>query len=119
MSNEKKKKNPNTFSFSLKKTDGKIIRDFISKQSNFSETIRFLITKYVIENGVEDVSGKLNELLFSALENNIYNLEENKKVDNLDTNKNNEIDKEEKLNNKEIQKENLDMEEVPSCYKIN
>lgn len=106
MSNEKKKKNPNTFSFSLKKNDGKIIRDFIDKQSNFSETIRFLITKYVIENGVEDVSGKLNELLFLALENNIYNLEENKKIDN-DT------------NNDEIQKEKSDMEEIPSCYKIN
>ncbi|EDT14306.1 hypothetical protein ACV3RL_15035 [Clostridium perfringens] len=119
MSKEKKKKNPNTFSFSLKKTDGKIIRDFIDKQSNFSETIRFLITKYVIENGVEDVSGKLNELLFSALEKNVYNLEENKKVNNLDTNENNKDDKKEKLNNEEIQKENLDIEEVPSCYKIN
>ncbi|HHD2785658.1 TPA: hypothetical protein ACOTHR_003199 [Clostridium perfringens] len=110
MSNEKKKKNPNTFSFSLKKTDSKIIRDFIDKQSNFSETIRFLITKYVIEYGVEDVSGKLNELLFLALENNIYNLEENK---------NNKFDTKEKLNDEDIQKENLSMEEVPSCYKIN
>lgn len=119
MSNEKKKKNPNTFSFSLKKTDGKIIRDFINKQSNFSETIRFLITKYVIENGVEDVSGKLNELLFSALENSIYNLEDNKKIDNLNKNEKNESDKKEKLNNEEIQKENFSMEEVPSCYKIN
>ncbi|HAT4340836.1 TPA: hypothetical protein I9094_003155 [Clostridium perfringens] len=119
MSKEKKKKNPNTFSFSLKKTDGKIIRDFIDKQSNFSETIRFLITKYVIENGVEDVSGKLNELLFSALENNIYNLEGNKKLDNSNNNENNEFSKKENLNGEEIQKENLSMEEVPSCYKIN
>lgn len=119
MSNEKKKKNPNTFSFSLKKTDAKIIRDFIDKQSNFSETIRFLITKYVIENGVEDVSGKLNELLFSALENNIYNLGENKKIDYLDDNKENEFDKKGNLNDDEVQKESLDIEEVPSCYKIN
>lgn len=119
MSNEKKKKNPNTFSFSLKKTDGKIIRDFISKQSNFSETIRFLITKYVIENGVEDVSGKLNELLFSVLENNIYNLEENKNLNNLSMNESSKIEKKENLNNEEIKKENLDIEEVPSCYKIN
>ena len=119
MSNEKKKKNPNTFSFSLKKTDGKIIRDFISKQSNFSETIRFLITKYVIENGVEDVSGKLNELLFSVLENNIYNLEENKNSNNLSVNESSKIEKKENLNNEEFKKENLDIEQVPSCYKIN
>ncbi len=119
MSKEKRKKNPNTYSFSLKKTDGKIIRDFIDKQSNFSETIRFLITKYVIENGIEDVSGKLNELLFLALENNIYTSE---KTDNINTsneeNKNKFIDNKDMEDTKE-QKEDFSMEEIPSCYKIN
>lgn len=119
MSKEKKKKNPNTYSFSLKKTDGKIIREFIDKQSNFSETVRFLITKYVIENGIEDVSGKLNELLFSALENNICTLEKNDNINIL-----NEEDKYESNNNKEIkdnedEKEEFSMKEIPSCYKIN
>lgn len=115
MSKEKKKKNPNTYSFSLKKTDGKIIRDFIDKQSNFSETIRFLITKYVIENGIEDVSGKLNELLFSSLENNIYNLEKNEDT-NMVKEKNEDISKV-KENNIE-DKEDISIDEIPSCYQI-
>lgn len=118
MSKEKKKKNPNTYSFSLKKTDGKIIRDFIDKQSNFSETVRFLITKYVIENGIEDVSGKLNELLFLALENNIYTLEKsNISILNEEDKYESNLSKEIKDN--EDQKEEFSIEEVPNCYKIN
>jgi len=60
MATEKKR---NGYSFSIKKTDNPIIKEFITEQDNFSESIRYLIIKYCMENGIEDVSSKLNELM--------------------------------------------------------
>lgn len=60
--------------FSVKKTDNPVIEKFIKKQSNFSESIRYLIIKFCSENGVKDISGRLSEIM--------YNIDFEQKVDN-------------------------------------
>lgn len=54
----------NNYSFSLRRTDSPIIREFIEKQTNYSESLRYLIMKFVRENGVQDISWKLNDLMY-------------------------------------------------------
>ena len=51
--------------FSVKKTDNPVIEKFIKKQSNFSESIRYLIIKFCSENGVKDISSKLSEIMYN------------------------------------------------------
>ena len=43
------KKKRSVYSFGLKKTDSPIIKEFIENQTNFSETVSYLIYKYVSE----------------------------------------------------------------------
>lgn len=67
--------------FSVKKTDNPVIEKFIKKQTNFSESIRYLIIKFCSENGVKDISSKLSEIM--------YNIDfEQKPNDNLFTGEN-------------------------------
>lgn len=126
----KDKKERNQFSFSLKKTDSPIIKDFLACQENCSESFRYLILKYCLENGVENVSNKLNELLYGALANpnsatkeatiskdvNDTNIEENtsntnskavssaKKVDSIET-------------NNIVNNSNDEDDDIPECYR--
>jgi len=117
------------YSFSLKKTDNPIIKEFITAQDNFSETMRFLIIKYCMENGIENVSSKLNDLIYSLAYSNTNNNsnqtkrlnDEEKEVKNIV--KNNSIDeisadkesiKEDNENIKEEIKK--DIEAIPKCY---
>lgn len=64
MSDTQKKKRM-VYSFALKKNDSPFVQEFIENQSNFSETLRYLIYKYVAENGTDDISYKFYELLFN------------------------------------------------------
>lgn len=119
MSDTQKKKRT-VYSFGLKKTDSPIIKEFIENQTNFSETVRYLIYKYVSENNTDDVSYKFNELLFnnamavttnkSINEDNViesekqdtsYNEESNNNIDTNDTENNN----------------TLEADDIPDCYK--
>jgi hypothetical protein len=69
------------YSFSIKKMDNPIIKEFIEAQDNFSESLRFLIIKYCMENGIENVSSRLNELIYNlAFSNNNNN--NTKKIEN-------------------------------------
>ena len=99
------------YSFSLKKTDNPIIKEFIKEQNNFSETIRYLIIKYCMENGIEDVSSKLNELMYSvAYSNSPKN----------NSNSEEKVIKKVEMNNSadeisiDLDKENK--EDIPECY---
>ncbi|WP_455938318.1 hypothetical protein [Gemella morbillorum] len=56
MDNNKEKRN---YTLSLKKDDSEELREFIKMQSNFSNTIRYLIYKEIDENGVNDISKKI------------------------------------------------------------
>lgn len=59
------KKTRNNYSFSIRKTDNPIIGEFVKKQSNFSESVRYLIIKFCRENGgIENISSRLNELIY-------------------------------------------------------
>lgn len=102
------------YSFSIKKTDNPIIKEFITAQGNFSETIRFLIIKYCMENGIEDVSSKLNELIYSLAYSNTNknNLNEIKQVGEKE-----KIVKKVKVDKTadEISTD-LDKEDIPKCY---
>ena len=78
------KKKRSVYSFGLKKTDSPIIKEFIENQTNFSETVRYLIYKYVSENNTDDISYKFNELLF----NNAISLKANNS-ENINTSSSN------------------------------
>jgi len=73
---EKKKRNG--YSFSTKKTDSPIIGKFLESQSNYSESIRYLIMKHCMENGVDNISYKLNELMYSQIYSTMNNNDLNK-----------------------------------------
>lgn len=64
MSDTQKKKRM-VYSFALKKNDSPFVQEFIENQSNFSETLRYLIYSYVAEYGTDDISYKFYELLFN------------------------------------------------------
>lgn len=102
------------YSFSLKKTDNPIIKEFITAQDNFSETMRFLIIKYCMENGIENVSSKLNDLIYSLAYSNTNNSnqtkqlnEEEKTIKKIEVNTS--ID--------EISADKEEKEDIPECYK--
>lgn len=92
------------YSFSIKKTDNPIIKEFIKTQENFSESIRYLIIKYCMENGIEDVSSKLNELIYSLA------------FPNTNKNKSNETKKAIVNNSVDEISADLDKEDIPKCY---
>lgn len=107
MSDTQKKKR-DVYSFALKKTDSHIIKKFIENQSNFSETVRYLIYKYVSENNTNDISYKFNELLFSnaiSTNENISKTSNNTNVSQDITDTNSE--------NTNIS----DNDNIPDCYK--
>lgn len=95
-------KKRNSYSFSLKKTDNPLIKEFIDNQTNFSETLRYLIYKYAMENGTSDISFKLNDLIF----NHITSLQTNKNIAN-----------EVNVSIEETKKEKPGNDTVPICYK--
>lgn len=104
------KKKRSVYSFGLKKTDSPIIKEFIENQTNFSETVRYLIYKYVSENNTDDISYKFNELLFSSAmslkSNSGKNINENS--NNIDIKESNE---------KESKEVFSFAEDIPECYK--
>jgi len=112
MAIEKKR---NGYSFSIKKTDNPIIKEFITSQDNFSESIRYLIIKYCMENGIEDVSSKLNELIYNLAYSNTNKKNPNE-IDHLEEKSvekakiNNSIDEISTSQDKE------EKEDIPKCY---
>jgi len=114
------------YSFSIKKTDNPIIKEFIQAQDNFSESLRYLIIKYCAENGIENVSSKLNELIYNLAFSN-KNKNTSKEIKN--SNKEEKIIEKSTVNNssKDINKNvitssedeisaDLDKEDIPKCY---
>lgn len=122
------KKKRSVYSFGLKKTDSPIIKDFIENQTNFSETVRYLIYKYVSENNTDDISYKFNELLFSNAMSLKSNTSENinitsnntyvtQSVSDINSEVNTAANKDDYTN--EISCEDIasDDEDIPNCYK--
>jgi len=116
------KKKRSVYSFGLKKTDSPIIKEFIENQTNFSETVRYLIYKYVSENNTDDISYKFNELLFNNAMSFNSNTSENININtnNTDvtqgvTNSNSESSK--STNEISCDNESLGDEDIPDCYK--
>lgn len=109
------KKKRFVYSFGLKKTDSPIIKEFIENQTNFSETVRYLIYKYVSENNTDDISYKFNELLFSNAMSLKVDISENTNINSNTTN----ITKSASDSNFEISCENISVEDekIPDCYK--
>ncbi|WP_291634351.1 hypothetical protein [Clostridium sp.] len=114
------------YSFSIKKTDNPIIKEFIQAQDNFSESLRYLIIKYCAENGIENVSSKLNELIYNLAFSN-KNKNTSKEIKN--SNKEEKIIEKSTVNNssKDINENvitssedeisaDLDKEDIPKCY---
>jgi hypothetical protein len=127
MSDTQKKKR-NVYSFGLKKTDSPIIKEFIENQTNFSETVRYLIYKYVSENNTDDISYKFNELIFSNAMSLQSNTSENMNINTNNTNitqsvtnansENGNSTNESNYDNKiSCDDESLVAEDVPDCYK--
>ena len=116
------------YSFGLKKTDSPIIKEFIENQTNFSETVRYLIYKYVSENNTDDISYKFNELLFnnaiSLKANNSENINTSSSNTNAthnvtDTNSEiipsiNEVNYSNEIS---CYDDSLVTEDIPDCYK--
>lgn len=116
------KKKRSVYSFGLKKTDSPIIKEFIENQTNFSETVRYLIYKYVSENNTDDISYKFNELLFNNAMSLKLNASGNININanNTDltqsvTNENSESSK--STNKVDYDNEYLVDEDIPDCYK--
>ena len=114
------------YSFSIKKTDNPIIKEFIQAQDNFSESLRYLIIKYCAENGIENVSSKLNEIIYNLAFSN-KNKNTSKEIKN--SNKEEKIIEKSTVNNssKDINENvitsseneisaDLDKEDIPKCY---
>lgn len=128
MSDTQKKKR-NVYSFALKKTDSPIIKEFIENQTNFSETVRYLIYKYVSENDTNDISYKFNELLFSNAMSLKSNKNENINTNNTDITKNsNDTNYEDGKSTNDTNYEDTNLnndtnydteisEDIPDCYK--
>lgn len=127
MTDTQKKKRP-VYSFGLKKTDSPIIKEFIENQTNFSETVRYLIYKYVSENNTDDISYKFNELLFSNAMSLKSNTSENININLSNTNVTHNVTDDyykittstnEVNSNNEIScdDESLLDEDIPHCYK--
>lgn len=127
MSDTQKKKR-NVYSFALKKTDSPIIKEFIENQTNFSETVRYLIYKYVSENNTDDISYKFNELLFSNAISLNSNKNENNNINSINTNvtqsvtsvdskKNNESNTPKYDDEISCDTESLVNYDIPDCYK--
>ena len=122
MSDTQKKKRT-VYSFGLKKTDSPIIKEFIENHTNFSETVRYLIYKYVSENNTADISYKFNELLF----NNAMTVNTNKSIneDNVIESENHDTSYNEESNNiidtndtNDTENNNtLEADDIPDCYK--
>lgn len=121
------KKKRSVYSFGLKKTDSPIIKEFIENQTNFSETVRYLIYKYVSENNADDISYKFNELIFSNsmslksnTSENINTNSDNTNITRSVTNANSEDSNStiESNSDNEIScdDESLVAEEIPNCY---
>lgn len=122
------KKKRNVYSFGLKKTDSPIIKEFIENQTNFSETVRYLIYKYVSENNTDDISYKFNELLFSNAMSFNSNKNENININNdnesslqnvieinsSDNNSNNAMVYDNEIS---LDDNTLSAEDIPDCYK--
>lgn len=122
---EEKKRN--NYSFSIKKTDSPIIREFVEKQSNFSESFRYLILKFCRENGVQDISNLLTEYMYfndnQTPIKKTYNHEIIKEevtdelIEETDDNLNgvsSEVIKDDKNNENDVT-DNYD--EIPECYR--
>ena len=127
MSDTQKKKR-SVYSFGLKKTDSPIIKEFIENQTNFSETVRYLIYKYVSEYNTDDISYKFNELLFSNAISLESNTSKNTKINPNNTNitqsvsdNNYEVNEAAHKNDysNEISCEDISSndEDIPDCYK--
>ncbi|WP_291648178.1 hypothetical protein [Clostridium sp.] len=122
------KKKRSVYSFGLKKTDSPIIKDFIENQTNFSETVRYLIYKYVSENNTDDISYKFNELVFSNAMSLKSNTSENININSSNTNvthdvtdtnsesskPTNEVDYDNEIS---CDNESLGDDDIPACYK--
>ena len=114
------------YSFSIKKTDNPIIKEFIGAQDNFSESLRFLIIKYCMENGIENVSSKLNELIYNLACSNSNN-NNSKKIKNFNeeekiiekikvNNSSKNINKDKITNSEDETSAGLDKVDIPKCY---
>lgn len=95
-----------TKTVSVRKTDSPLIEEFIKKQSNFSESVRYLILKYCQENGINDISFKLNEIMYNIT---IPTTSYNENIKSEDIKKEVNIDKTE-ATEKEKKKS------IPPCY---
>ncbi|MBQ8997283.1 MAG: hypothetical protein IJ086_01160 [Clostridium sp.] len=120
------KKKRSVYSFGLKKTDSPIIKEFIENQTNFSETVRYLIYKYVSENNTDDISYKFNELLFSNAMSLKANASENININSSNTNVTSSVTDTEITNSlNEVNYTNeiscdddsLVADDIPDCYK--
>ena len=125
---DSQKKKRSVYSFGLKKTDSPIIKDFIENQTNFSETVRYLIYKYVSENNTDDISYKFNELVFSNAMSLKSNTSENININSSNTNvtrdvtdtnsesskSTNEVDYDNEIS---CDNESLGDDDIPDCYK--
>jgi len=102
-----------TKSFSFKKNDSPLIKKFVEEQSNFSESVRYLIIKYCKENGVEDVSNKLLELVYGIeTEPNVKKYSEHSEDENVSVKEDktvNKVNQVERTKNKKVIKTDIDI----------
>lgn len=59
MANKKRR----SYSLSIKQTDNPMIEEFLNAQTNYSESVRYLILKFCKEYGVQDISYMLSTML--------------------------------------------------------
>lgn len=122
-------KKPKTYSYRPRKNENPYVIDWLEKQSNLNDAIRFLIEEDIKKNGIRDLSQfipavrSLSNIPSSNIINNKLD-DENinniiKKMDNVKETKQIQQEKKEievqKV--KEIEKEvNDNFDDIPSCY---
>ena len=121
---EQKKKRRN-YSLSIKQTDSPVIEKFLDAQTNYSESVRYLILKFCSENGVQDISYMLNSMMFPDLpyepikKVKSITVEEAEKKEIKDNTKDENSDKDNNINNTKVKEENIDdsdEDDIPDCY---
>ncbi|MDU3597549.1 hypothetical protein [Clostridium butyricum] len=120
MAEKKKRRN---YSFSIKKTDSPVIEKFLNAQTNYSESLRYLILKFCRENDIKDISYMLNSyIMFPDEYINVPIRNEQRSVieeEVKQSTKDEEVVKNNYDNNIKIKEENINElgeDDIPDCY---
>lgn len=95
--------------------NNKIIEEFIKKQKNFSESVRYLILSHCAKNGIEDLSKNIDDLIYESLSGKNIITSRGKDIKDITLNEKVKPIQENKPITKKSS-ENIPKKPIPECY---